>query len=129
MAEEVTIGGDGSLFVGEDKILRFELAAVNADGTISATAAVDMTGWVMVFDVRRKDNSRPPAMISFTPTLTGAFNALRASNTQRALVPLSDDLLNLFKEDTYRWSWKRMDGGVETVLGWGDFTPQKATAP
>ena len=124
MAEEVTIGGGGTLFVGEDKILRFELFD-QADSLV----AVTMTGMTMVFDVRLKDDSADPAILSLTPTLTGVFNSVRASNTQRAVVTLTDDNLNLFKERVYRWSWKRTDPGNETVFAWGPFTPQKATAP
>lgn len=124
MAEDVTIGGDGSLFVGEDKTIRLELF-LKSDPTVS----IDFSGWVMLFDVRNKDNSPAPAIVSLTPTIIGVFNTLRVSNTQRAIVALTDDLLNLFKEKTYRYSWKRMDDGSETVLAWGDFAPQKATAP
>lgn len=129
MAEETTIGGSGMLFVGEDKTLRFELAAVDADGVISATDAVDMTGWTTVFDVRLKDKSADPAILSLTPTIAGTYNASRALNAQRATVTLTDDHMNLFKAKDYRWSWKRMDAGAETVLAWGTFAPQKATAP
>lgn len=122
MAADVTIGGSGLLFVGEDKTLRLELLD-------SAGAPVDMAGWTMLFDVRKKDNSAAPAIVSKTPSLIGAFNSVRANNTQRGVVVLSDDDLNLFKEATYRYAWKRMDALSETVLAYGDFTPQKATAP
>jgi hypothetical protein len=130
VAVESTIGGSGTLFVGEDKTLRFELAGVNVDGSISTTVAVDMTGWAMVFDVRKKDASADPAILSMTAfSLTGVFNAVRATNTQRASLPVTDDQLNLFRAKSYRWSWKRTDASSETVLGWGTFGPQKATAP
>ncbi len=125
MAEEVTIGGGGSLFVGEDKTIRLELF-LKSDPTV----AVDMTGWTLLFDVRAKDTSSDPAILSVTPlTLSGAFNVARSSNLQRALVPLTDTQLNLFKAKNYRWSWKRMDPSSETVLARGDFAPEKATAP
>lgn len=122
MAEEVTIGGDGELFVGEDKVLRLELLDTSG-------LPVDMSGWAMLFDVRLKDKSPDPALLSKTPSVTGVFNAARASNTQRAEVTLSDDELNTLQAKTYRHSWKRMDAGSETVLAWGDFVLQKATAP
>lgn len=123
MAENITIGGSGSLFVGEDKIILLELVS---KGT---TTAVDMTGWVMVFDVRRSDTAVDPAILSKTPSIIGVFNATQALNTQRASVSLTDDDLNLFRAKAYRWTWKRMDAGSETVLAWGSFSPQKATAP
>lgn len=126
MATVSTIGGDNSLFVGEDKTLRFGPLASASD----ATVGVDMTGWAMVFDVRKSDTAADPAILSITSfALTGVFNATQASNTQRATIALTDTQMNLFKEKTYRWSWKRTDDGNETVLGRGDFKPQKATAP
>lgn len=121
MALLSTIGGGGTLFVGEDKTLRFELID-------ASSLPVDMTGMTMVFDVRAMDTSSV-AIVSKTPSLVGAFSSIRASNTQRAVVSLTDTELNLFKAKTYRWSWKQMDAGLETVFGWGDFKPQKATAP
>jgi hypothetical protein len=124
MAEDVTIGGGGSLFVGEDKVIRLELF-LKSDSTVS----VDWLTWSTIFDVRRKDTSLDPALISLTPAVSGTFNAVRALNAQRGLVFLTDDLMNLFKAKTYRWSWKRMDAGGETVLARGDFAPEKATAP
>lgn len=122
MAQEVTIGGNGTLFVGEDKTLRMELLD-------AAGVPVDMTGWTLVFDVRIKDASPDPPIVTKTPTLTGVYNVIRAQNTQRAVVILSDDDLNLFRAKIYRHSWKRLDNGSETVLAYGNFTPQKATAP
>lgn len=122
MATNVTIGGSGALFVGEDKTLRLELLD-------AASLPVDMTGWSVLFDVRSKDTSPDPAIVSKTATVSGAFNATRALNTQRAVVTLTDDDLNLFKARNYRHSWKRMTAGSETVLCRGYFAPEKATAP
>lgn len=136
MASDVTIGGDGVLFVGEDKTIRLELLAVerDADGNLIAPSAssvpVNMTGWVMVFDVRKTDKAADPAILSETPLIIGTYNADRATNTQRATVALTDDDLNLFVgEKTYRHSWKRLTAGSETVVCRGDFSPEKATAP
>lgn len=122
MALDAPIGGNGSLFVGEDKVFTLELIDMSSN-------PVDMSGWTLLFDVRKKDNSIDPAIISKTPSLTGTFNASRSSNTQRAVAVVTDTDMNLFKAGTYRHSWKRMDDGSETVLAWGDFTPEKATAP
>jgi hypothetical protein len=122
VAEEITIGGDGALFVGEDKTIRLELLDVNG-------MPVPMTGWTILFDVRKNDTSAEPAILSKTPSLTGAYDSVRATNTQRAIVTLTDTELNLFKAQTYRYSFKRMDNDSEMVLAWGDFAPQKATAP
>lgn len=122
MALDSTIGGNGTLFVGEDKVLILELID-------TSDLPVNMAGWTLLFDVRKKDDSKDPTLLAKTPSLTGIFNASRSLNTQRAVVTLTDTEMNLFKEQTYRHSWKRMDDGSETVLAWGDFSPQKATAP
>ncbi len=121
MALPIIIGGNGTLFVGEDKVFRLELID-------EAGLPVDMTPMTLVFDVRAKDNSPAPPIFSVTPTLTGVYNVVRATNTQRALAPLSSAQLNTIKAKTYRCSWKRLDA-PETVLAWGDFAPEKATAP
>ena len=120
----MTLGGGGSLFVGEDKNIILELVSKT-----SATTALDMTGWTMVFDVRNSDTSADPAIVTLTPTLSGTFNTVRSINTQRANVTLLDEVSSLLKARTYRWSWKRLDAGNDTVLAWGDFVLQKATAP
>ncbi len=126
MAVDSTIGGGGALFVGEDKLLRFGPLYL----ALTPTVGVDMTGWAMVFDVRTKDTSADPAILSRTDfSLVGVFNVLQSSNTQYAQLSITDDELNLFRAKQYRWSWKRMDAGSETVLGYGSFAPQKATAP
>lgn len=122
MAVETTIGGEGTLFIGEDKTLRFEVID-------KSNLPVDLSGFTLVFDVRKKDNSPSPAILSKTPTITGVFSPSRSTNTQRVEIALSDDDMNLFKPQGYRHSLKRMDAGNETVLAWGDFVPQKATAP
>ena len=128
-ATTVTMGGIGSgdLFVGEDKI--FELELVDDPDLGTAAVPVNMAGWNILFDVRTKDNASDPAILSKTATLTGVYNAVRATNTQRAVVTVTDTDMNLFRQKTYRHSWKRMDDGVETVLCRGDFIPEKATAP
>lgn len=122
MAEEVTIGGSGELFVGEDKTIRLELF-LKSDPTV----AVDFSAWVTIVDVRSSDTSTT-VISSITPSMTGVFNAVRVSNTQRGLALFTDDELNKYKAKNYRWSWKRLDEGSETVLAWGDFSPEKATA-
>lgn len=122
MAREVNIGGDGALFVGEDKILVLELLD-------TSDVPVNMSGWVLLFDVRKSDAAAEPAILSKTPVIAGVYNSIRGTNTQRASVTLTDTDMNLLKARTYRHSWKRMDDGSETVLAYGNFAPQKATAP
>lgn len=122
MANDVAIGGDGTLFVGEDKT--FELEVLDGDGL-----PVDVAGWDIVFDVRKTDHAPDPALFSKTATVSGTYDAVRATNTQRASVSLTSDETDTIKARTYRYSFKRLDHGDETVLAWGDFVVQKATAP
>lgn len=132
MANDVAIGGSGTgeIFIGEDKILSLEVLD-------RAELPVDMAGWDVLFDVRAKDNSEAPALITKTATILGTFNADRDLNMQRAEVDLTDDDLSatVFRGSnlpsgakTYRYSLKRMTNGQETVLARGDFAPEKATA-
>jgi hypothetical protein len=117
MATTETIGGDGELFVGEDKTIRMSIPSV------------DMTGWSVLLDVRKSDKSPPPAIFSKTATITGSYNVDPLLSTQKAVVVLTDTELNTVTGRTYRHSWKRMDDGSETVLSRGPFIVEKATAP
>jgi hypothetical protein len=122
MAVEADIGGAGELFVGEDKTFRLELLDT------ALTTPVDMAGWVVKFFVRLKDGTADPAIFDKTATIIGVYNSVRATNTQRAEVTLTDTELNTVTAKTHRYSWKRMDDGNETVLAYGDFVVQLATA-
>jgi hypothetical protein len=123
MAVNATMGGNGTLFVGEDKIFKlFPVLDVNG-------VPVDMTLWAIIFDVRQKDTSPDPALLSKSAVILGAYNVDPLLNTQYAQVVVTSNDMNQFKEKTYRQSWKRTDTGFETDLEWGNFTPQKATAP
>lgn len=120
MAATVQIGGNGTLFIGEDKLLRIEV--VNEAGV-----PVDASGWTIVFDVRKSDTATVPLLLK-TATVTGTFNPVRASNTQRAEVLLTSTEMDAFKQKTYRHSWKRTNAGNETIIARGNFKPEKATA-
>src|SRR5678815_2457450 len=99
MALTRTMGGSGTLFVGEDKIFRLELLEVELDSNgvptapTASTPVVSMTGWNVLFDVRLKDTSTDPAILSKTATLSGVYNVSRAINTQRAIVVVTDTCL------------------------------------
>jgi hypothetical protein len=121
MALAANIGGNGTLFIGEDKTFTLEL--INA-----SNVPVDMTPMTIVFVVSLKDNSTTQ-IFNKPASLTGVYNIVRAVNTQRAVVTLSDVEMNTLKARTYRHSWKAMNALAETVLAWGNFAPQKATAP
>lgn len=117
------IGGDDDLFVGEDKVLVLE-NIVDRNG-----ALVNFTSWTIIFDVRKTDKAPDPAIFSKTATITGTYNVDPLVNTLKASVTLTDDELNTVTNKTYRHSWKRDQSGFETILAFGDFVVQKATAP
>lgn len=121
MALNSTIGGSGALFVGEDK--KFRLAVKTPLGV-----PVDITGWAIWFYVRNKDSSPDPPIFSKLASVTGAYNSDPLINTQRAEVVLTDTEMNTVTQKVYRYSWKRMDDDSETVLAYGDFTVERATA-
>ena len=131
MALPITMGGNGTLFVGEDKIYRLEVLQPRTDGMPHGATSVpeNITGWSVLLDVRLKDTSADPAILSKSATVTGVYNATRSVNTQRAVVAITETEMNLFRAKVYRCSWKRMDDGSETVLASGPFQPEKATAP
>jgi hypothetical protein len=134
MALSVTIGGSGTLFVGEDKTFRLEVLVPRFDANgvkiahDASSVPVNFTGWEIRFDVRPTVTSST-VIFNKTASITGVYNAVRATNTQRAVVTLTDTELNTVKEQKYQFTFKRMDDGSETVLAWGPFAPQKATAP
>jgi hypothetical protein len=120
----------GSLFVGEDKTFDLEvLSRPVIPGNEASRVPIDISGWDIVHDVRKKDGSPDPAIFQKHGTIIGVWNAVRATNTQRARYIYTDTELNTVRKHTYRHSFKRMDDGSETVIAWGDFAPDKATAP
>lgn len=117
MAREVDMGGDDNdLFIGEDKI--FEHAIVDEND-----APVDITGWEIHWVLRKSDGAADPALFDKTASIQGVFNV-----DQRAVVQLTDTEMNTLKAIPYRYSWKRLNDGVETVTGFGYFTPKIVTA-
>lgn len=134
MAEQVDIGGSGAIFVGEDKTVTCELFSKT-----DPTAAIDMTGMTQTFVVSKKDTDTAYIIAKTVGSgiaITGTFNSVRASNTQRAVVTFTDDDLNLLRgtsvvppvSNRYRYSWKRTTAGAKTVWAWGYFSPDKANA-
>jgi hypothetical protein len=116
MARIGTMGGDGTLFVGEDKTCRLEV--------LDATATpVDLAGWTVQLVVK---NTAGHVLLSKQASISGSYTALRSTNTQRAVATLSDDDLS-FADGTHRQSWKRLDAGQETVLFYGPFILERAT--
>ena len=117
MARNVTIGGSGALFVGEDKHIDLEVLD-------DSDLPVDITGWAILLVVKRGVSGA--VVLSKTASITGTYNAARASNTQRARFALTDDDLTI-DGGAYLYSAKRTDSGSEAVLAYGMFRPEVAT--
>jgi hypothetical protein len=129
MAFEQTIGGEGELFRGEDKTLELEVLQSGEDADDTAATPENIAGWAIQFIVRLKDDSSGDPVLTKTATVSGSYNATRASNTQRAVVTLTDTDMDALVPRIYRHSWKRTDDGSETVLAYGNFSVQRATQP
>lgn len=143
LAIETNIGGDGSIFVGEDKTLKlgpvFDGKVVldgdgiayvpKFDGSASTTLATckDMAGWDVRLEVRQEYISDDLALPSKTATISGVFNASQLLTTQVAVVTFTDDELATLLGQVYHYSWKRMDSGSDTVLAYGTMTVQVST--
>lgn len=130
MAAEIQIGGSDSdrFFIDCDGTRRFHVLDYDTDST--GATAKEVTGWAVTFDIRRKD-SDSAAIASWTCTITGTFNSVASTNTQRLIWTFLDTEVTttLFGVNggTYRYSLKRTDAGGETILQFGDVVIQRAT--
>jgi hypothetical protein len=129
MAFNQTIGGEGTLFVGEDKTLNLEVLQSGSDSTSSSAVPENIAGWVIRMIVRVADDASGDPILTKLATVSGSYSATRASNTQRAVVTLTDTDMDALVARIYRHSWKRTDDGSETVLAYGNFAVQRATQP
>ena len=118
MATNITIGGDGALFVGEDKSL--VLHVLDTDGV-----PVNISGWTITFAVRERLDA--PQVITKTATVSGTYSATLASNTQRATVTLAAADTLTWAAKTYQHAWKRTDSGSATVLAYGSLVVEQPT--
>jgi hypothetical protein len=130
MAAEVQFGGSvgDRVFIGTDLTKKFHVKDYDTDAT--GATAKDITGWAITFDARRRDAS-DTVLLSKALTITGSFNSVASSNTQRALLTLLDTELITDKftsnGGTFRYSVKRTDNDAETILAYGDFVVERAT--
>jgi hypothetical protein len=141
---------EGKFFQGEDKTFTFEIldtvvldtATLDSDGNpaITSATAVDVTGWALSWILRIGQNTADPALLTKTVgsgiAITGVYNSVRATNTQRVVVTLDDldtyddtvsPTVELTAPKDYAYSLKRTDAGSETVLVWGVLPLGKVT--
>lgn len=110
----------GTWFIGADITLRF---TVYADA--SHTTCVDVATYGLQYVLRKGNSDDDPALISKTTgagtiTVTGVFNSVPATNTQRVLVSIVDTDTDGLRPGEYMHALKRTDDGNETVLMYTD---------
>ena len=124
MAIEDNIDRADHFFAGTDVTLVFEIFAV--DGV----SMQDVSGYALAFALRKiitgVDPFKGQGALAFPEktigsgiTVTGVFNSVRATNTQRVNVTIADTDTVSLKGGTYAHSLKRSDAGLEMVLSFG----------
>lgn len=147
MALEQNYTKDARIFIGEDKTLFYpvydqtdktdaELLAAIEAGT---AVPIDVSSYSLAWILRKNDNTIDPPLIekeSFAGiSVVGTFNVDPDVNTQKIAVVLEDtDTWDesspavAFKAGKKRYSLKRTDPGLETVLAFGYIDFMMATA-
>ena len=129
MAIEDDITSADMLFVGDDRNLEFEI--FDSDGVAGGTM-VNVSAYALRFDIRKGvEDSDPPVITKTTGgsgiTVTGVYNAVRATNTQRVVVSIADTDTENMRAGDYEYTLKRTDAGSETTLAFGTVTLRKGT--
>lgn len=137
MALEVNITTEHHFFSGEDKKIKLVIYTSDAK-----TAILDTSSMSLLWQMRKKDNSADPALISKStdvspPGITheGVYDSDPDVNTQKVVITLLDtdtyddgvSPLWWIKKRKYRHALKRMDDGFETVLAFGNCQILQAT--
>ena len=119
MATETNIA-TGVVFVGEDHTLRFTV-------TNSGSTAVDITGWAVEFIMSPLDTTAV-ASATLNYTTSGGEIALTTPTSGVLDVAIADSDTAAITAQRYRYSLRRTDAGLETVLAYGDLfmTPTAA---
>lgn len=122
MSIEQNLTSEDNFFIGCDYTIRCEI--LQAD---EATPQ-NITGWALSWLVKkRKSDADADAVVTKTTasgiTISGVYNADRATNTQRAVIALADTDTSAagspaaaLERGYYRHELKRTDDGSETVL-------------
>lgn len=130
MAAEVQMGGTSTdrIFLDTDFVRDFHCKDIDTDST--GATAKNITGWAITLDIRTSAHAAS-ALLSATCSITGTFNSVAASNTQRARWTCADtDITTTIfgrKGGTFYYSLKRTDAGSETILQYGTIIIERAT--
>lgn len=124
MARLQHLGASQDWFIGEDKTLPFEIYTSD-EATIQ-----DVSGWAMTWVLRRIGESNAIVITKTTGgstiTITGVFNAVPTTNTQRTNVLILDTDTDNLQPGTYEHALKRTTSGSETILSYGTVELKKA---
>ena len=135
MASTVQLGGVDAdrIFIDTDFTRDFAVLDLDADRT--GATAKQVTGLPFTLDIRPRDHSSAPPIISFSIgsglSIIGTFNSVAASNTERIRWTCADTDLTtaLFsiRGGTFRYSLKRTTPGSEVIIQRGDIVIERAT--
>jgi hypothetical protein len=117
MGKQVTLGGDGRFFMGEDK-------AISVEVVDRAGVPVDVAGWTTTLVITRTVTSA--ALLTASGEVSGTYSATRADNTQRITFVLTDDQTDDLTAGVYHYSVKRTGDDVDAVLLYGVCYVQQA---
>ena len=116
MAKQTTLN---PYFLGTDFAYVFHIQ--NA----AETASIDIAGWALSFMLKnRQTDADLSALLTKTTaagtvSISGAFNATPATNTQRATVTIADTDTDALATGVKHWELKRTDAGLEAILAYG----------
>lgn len=110
-------------WLGTDKAYAFTVYTSSA-----VTAIRDVTGYTTQFMVKRNvDDADVDALITASGTVSGTFNAVPGTNTQKITVTVADDTTDTeVSPGLAYWELKRTDAGSEAVLAFGTIELRRA---
>jgi hypothetical protein len=115
-------GALDGLFIGGDSEVVY---------TDSDPVPPDMAAWNIVLDIRKKDTSNSPALLSKIGVVSGVYANTQAANQQKVTFTLTAAEIGstIFKGDDprMRYSIKRTNAGAEQPLRYGDCTIIRVT--
>lgn len=120
MSYESNIVATDHLFAGEDKTLSYEVFAAG-----STTTMENVTGFTLQWTLKRGEVTLTKTTTSGV-TITGVYDSVRATNTQRVVVTIADTDTENFTAGRYTMALKRLDAGLEAVLSHGTVDLQVA---
>lgn len=124
MAREQHLGASEEWFIGEDKTIPFEIYSSD-EATMQ-----DVAGWALEWRLRKMIDSDAVLLTRTTGgstiTISGTYNAVPATNTQRINVLIEDTDTDNLQPGNYQYALKRTTAGSETILAYGTVTLKKA---